>query len=125
MPEPGDAVVRDVDADVDAEMEDAQDPTTTTNNNNNNIAATSAPRNPNEAVVDSEFTQPETQPTTTSGLAHQNRKDVTLREFLSKMDDYAPIVRTTNGPPRAARPHPFSEPTAGRDRKEKNWNSSD
>ncbi|KAJ9613420.1 hypothetical protein H2200_003362 [Cladophialophora chaetospira] len=27
-----------------------------------------------------------------SGPAHHNRKDVTLREFLSKMDDYAPII---------------------------------
>ncbi|EXJ55577.1 transcription initiation factor TFIID subunit 10 [Cladophialophora yegresii CBS 114405] len=27
-----------------------------------------------------------------SGLAQHNRKDVTLREFLSKMDDYAPII---------------------------------
>ena len=25
--------------------------------------------------------------------AQHNRKDATLREFLSKMDDYAPIVR--------------------------------
>ncbi len=38
-------------------------------------------------------TQADTQqPTTGSSLSNQNRKDVTLREFLSKMDDYAPIV---------------------------------
>jgi len=34
--------------------------------------------------------QPEGQ--SSQHAAHHNRKDVTLREFLSKMDDYAPIV---------------------------------
>ena len=35
--------------------------------------------------------QPETQPS--QSAPHHNRKDATLREFLSKMDEYAPIVR--------------------------------
>ena len=32
-------------------------------------------------------------------LPHNNRKDTTLREFLSKMDDYAPIVCPSLSPP--------------------------
>ncbi|KAK4941465.1 hypothetical protein LTR10_018609 [Elasticomyces elasticus] len=81
MPEPADTTM-----DIDAEMADTtQDASTTV-------------RNPeaSSGTLDNEFTQSETQPaataTTTSGLAHHNRKDVTLREFLSKMDDYAPII---------------------------------
>lgn len=70
--------------DPDADMEDV----------NND----SAPQNTSSGTLDHDFsaTQPatETQPTT-STLPHHNRKDVTLREFLSKMDDYAPIVRQT------------------------------
>jgi hypothetical protein len=45
----------------------------------------------NETEDQEMTTQNDTQPT--SGIAaHHNRKDVSLREFLSKMDDYAPIV---------------------------------
>ncbi|KIW99983.1 uncharacterized protein Z518_10911 [Rhinocladiella mackenziei CBS 650.93] len=82
MSEQGHPAMKDVD--VDTEMEDTQDNTTT-----------SATRNPNEGASrtpDHDFTQSETQPATASGLPHHNRKDVTLREFLSKMDDYAPII---------------------------------
>ena len=88
MPEAGESVLKDVD--VDAEMEETQA-----------TANTSADRNPHEAssgTLENEFTQSETQPATTTGLPHQNRKDVTLREFLSKMDDYAPIVRFPRRP---------------------------
>ncbi|KIV93848.1 hypothetical protein PV10_05032 [Exophiala mesophila] len=72
-----------VDVDVDAEMADTQD-------------APAQPRNPNETSstnLDNEYSQPETQSAPgVAGLAHHDRKDVTLREFLSKMDDYAPII---------------------------------
>lgn len=79
--------------DIDAEMADT----------NTQEASTTTARNPNEVssgTLDHEFTQSETQPatataTTSSGLPHHNRKDVSLREFLSKMDDYAPIVSVT------------------------------
>lgn len=46
---------------------------------------------PSSSTLDHEPMQTDTQPT--SSLPNQNRKDTTLREFLSKMDDYAPIVR--------------------------------
>jgi hypothetical protein len=65
--------------DLDADMEDPQEDTTTHT------------QEPSSSTLDHEPTQTETQPT--SSLPHQNRKDTTLREFLSKMDDYAPIVR--------------------------------
>ena len=75
--------VKDVDPDVDAEMENTQDTTTASRNPNENSSAT----------LDHEFTQSEPQPAAPgSSLPHHDRKDVTLREFLSKMDDYAPIV---------------------------------
>lgn len=74
--------------DVDAEMAD--------NTQETAAEGSSTQRNNPEAssgTLDNEFTQSETQPTaTTSAGAQQNRKDITLREFLSKMDDYAPIV---------------------------------
>ncbi len=86
--------------DVDTEMADNTQDTTANGSSEAAPAPAPAPRNnaPNEAssgTLDHDFTQSETQPaeTTTSGLSHHNRKDVTLREFLSKMDDYAPIVR--------------------------------
>jgi hypothetical protein len=66
--------------DPDADMEDPQEDTTTHT------------QEPSSSTIDHEPTQPESQPT--SSLPHQNRKDTTLREFLSKMDDYAPIVWT-------------------------------
>jgi hypothetical protein len=65
---------------LDADMEDPQEDVTTHT------------QDPSSSTLDHEPTQPETQPT--SSLPHMNRKDTTLREFLSKMDDYAPIVRT-------------------------------
>ena len=62
--------------DIDAEMTDTQ-----------NASAPHA----NGANIDPEYpAQQEHQPTTTG--PHHNRKDATLREFLSKMDDYSPIV---------------------------------
>lgn len=70
------------DVDVDTEMVDTQDGSA-------NRAAH------NEAAMDPSSqseTQPATATATASSLLQQNRKDVTLREFLSKMDDYAPIV---------------------------------
>jgi hypothetical protein len=65
---------RDLDAEMDDTQEDAAAPT----------------QEPSSSTLEHEPTQTETQPTTS--LPHQNRKDTTLREFLSKMDDYAPIV---------------------------------
>jgi hypothetical protein len=73
------------DRDLDAEMEDTQED------------ATAHTQDPSSSTLDHEVTQTETQPT--SSLPHQNRKDTTLREFLSKMDDYAPIVRTLHSVP--------------------------
>jgi len=35
---------------------------------------------------------PQTEAQSSHHAPHHNRKDATLREFLSKMDDYAPIV---------------------------------
>jgi hypothetical protein len=64
--------------DLDADMDDPQE---------ENAAH---PQEPSSSTLDHEPTQTETQLTTS--LPHQNRKDTTLREFLSKMDDYAPIV---------------------------------
>jgi hypothetical protein len=64
--------------DLDADMEDPQED------------ATTHTQDPSSSTLDHEPTQPETQPT--NSLPHLNRKDTTLREFLSKMDDYAPIV---------------------------------
>jgi hypothetical protein len=83
MPEQDEPPTKDVD--VDAEMTETQD-----------ASAVSAPRNDNEAssgALDQDSAQPETQHATAWGLSPHNRKDVSLREFLSKMDDYAPIVR--------------------------------
>lgn len=68
------------DFDVDAEMTDTQNP-----------AAANA--NGASSNVEPEYPNQDNQPTTTA--SHHNRKDATLREFLSKMDDYAPIVRSS------------------------------
>jgi hypothetical protein len=65
----------DADVDVDAEMTDAQNASGPIANG---ISSTVEPDSAPE------------QPSTTA--SHHNRKDATLREFLSKMDDYAPIV---------------------------------
>ncbi|KIW11907.1 hypothetical protein PV08_09180 [Exophiala spinifera] len=76
--------------DVDAEMAD--------NTQETAAEGSSTQRNHLEAssgTLDNEFTQSETQPTATTSAgaaSQQNRKDITLREFLSKMDDYAPII---------------------------------
>jgi hypothetical protein len=64
------------DADLDAEMGDTQANTSAT--------ANGAPSNPDQEMQETH---------TASAAAQQNRKDATLREFMSKMDDYAPIVR--------------------------------
>ncbi|EXJ84662.1 hypothetical protein A1O3_05332 [Capronia epimyces CBS 606.96] len=92
MPEQGDPALKDigVDVDVDTDMVDTQDGTSTTGPaiHAHNEAASSA-------TMDQHSTQQsEIQPATATGssLLQQNRKDVTLREFLSKMDDYAPII---------------------------------
>lgn len=71
----------DGDADVDAEMEDVNQDTTAQNTSSGTLD------NDLSATQQASDTQQ-----TGSTLLHQNRKDVTLREFLSKMDDYAPIV---------------------------------
>lgn len=63
------------DVDLDAEMADTQANTSAT--------ANGATSNPDQEMQD---TQP------APAAAQQNRKDATLREFMSKMDDYAPIV---------------------------------
>lgn len=74
------------DADIDAEMEDQTQE-----------ATSSTVQNPSSGTLEGESsTQQQTDPqqaTGASAFSHQNRKDVSLREFLSRMDDYAPIVR--------------------------------
>ena len=68
--------------DLDAEMQDAgtQDGASRQNENTDLDMTTQAD------------TQQATAGSAPSNPSHHNRKDVTLREFLSKMDDYAPIV---------------------------------
>lgn len=65
------------DVDLDAEMADTQANTSAT--------ANGAASNPDQEMQDSQSAP--------TAAAQQNRKDATLREFMSKMDDYAPIVR--------------------------------
>lgn len=72
----------DVELDLDTEMADTQETAP-----NDNVGTSSA-------TLENEFAQPEAQ--MANALPHLNRKDVTLREFLSKMDDYAPIVRESD-----------------------------
>ena len=67
-----------VDRDLDADMQDTQDDSAT------HLQEASS------STMDHELQHGDSQPTTS--FSHQNRKDTTLREFLSKMDDYAPIV---------------------------------
>jgi hypothetical protein len=99
---------KEMDVDVDAEMEDTQDTaaaTTTTGAAGGTGGHNTQNNESSSATLDHDFTQSEAQPAaagatatattgtgTGTGLLHGNRKDVTLREFLSKMDDYAPIV---------------------------------
>ena len=47
------------------------------------------------STMDHDF-DPQTDTQPSQHAPHHNRKDVTLREFLSKMDDYAPIVRAAH-----------------------------
>ena len=71
---------------VDAEMEDITQDTANTAQ-----AVTSTAEN--DATTQPTSSNDPTQSTTTQPThAPQSRKDVTLRDFLSKMDDYAPII---------------------------------
>ena len=72
-----------IDVDIDAEMTDTQNASAP--NANGTSSSNIDPDNP---------PQTDNQPSTSA--AHHNRKDATLREFLSKMDDYAPIVRPSS-----------------------------
>ena len=68
-----------MDQDIDADMADTQD------------NSTKHGQDTSSSTLDHEpTTQTSTQPTTSS--PHHNRKDTTLREFITKMDDYAPII---------------------------------
>ena len=62
----------------DAEMEDAEE----------NVVVN--PEERSSQTMDHEDKPAEAEPV--PSLPHRNRKDATLREFLSKMEDYAPIV---------------------------------
>lgn len=77
LPQPDDQPV-DQGADIDMSLTDFPDDRA--RNGQDNSAST----------LEHEYLQTETQPTTST--PHHNRKDATLREFLSKMDDYAPII---------------------------------
>jgi hypothetical protein len=71
---------------VDEEMINAADPSASplANGTQDNSSAT----------MDHDYNpQPEAQ--ASQHASHHNRKDATLREFISKMDDYAPIVRAS------------------------------
>lgn len=70
------------DLDGDAEMTETQA---------NASASASATANGAPSNPDQDMQEPQAPPTSTQ----QNRKDATLREFISKMDDYAPIVCST------------------------------
>jgi hypothetical protein len=72
------------DLDLDAEMQDASTQDAAARENDNTDQ---------DMTAQTETQQPATG-SAPSGTAQHNRKDVTLREFLSKMDDYAPIVRS-------------------------------
>ncbi len=83
-PQAAGASKEDIDKDLDADMNDVGEETTA-----------QAPE-ASTSTLDHEPVQTDTQPT--GSLPHQNRKDTTLREFLSKMDDYAPVVRSLTPP---------------------------
>jgi hypothetical protein len=68
-----------LDVDIDAEMTDTQ-----------NASAPNA-NGASSSNIDPEY-PPQADNQQPTGGPHHNRKDATLREFLSKMDDYAPIV---------------------------------
>lgn len=88
------------DVEVDAEMEDiTQDADTSQNPSGTGTGTATGAANDRSSTVDNTDTTTTlaadpTQQTQTqsSTLPQQSRKDVTLREFLSKMDDYAPII---------------------------------
>lgn len=78
------------DPDVDAEMEDAtqENEVVPTNDRPSNLENDASNKN---TTVDP--TQPSNPHSGSQSNPHlQSRKDVTLRDFLSKMDDYAPII---------------------------------
>ena len=74
------------DLDVDADMEDVNNDTTTTNNQ------TSTQDNPDSSTTTLPIDPTQQTQSSTTLPPQQSRKDVTLRDFLSKMDDYAPII---------------------------------
>jgi hypothetical protein len=75
--------------DADLEMEDD----TTHNTQTQHGQDTSSSTLDHEPINQPETQQQEQQPTSSSNGPPPSRKDASLREFLSKMDDYAPIVR--------------------------------
>lgn len=78
----GEAPPPDATADIDADVDMADDSAQQANAPAAINGASSS--NPDQDMADSAPAVQSTQ---------QNRKDATLREFMSKMDDYAPIVR--------------------------------
>ncbi|RMZ75348.1 hypothetical protein DV738_g5517, partial [Chaetothyriales sp. CBS 135597] len=70
--------------DVDTEMTDAQPRSQET------VNGTASAMDADTQVSDTQ--RPAPAATSTSTGAYHNRKDATLREFLSKMDEYAPII---------------------------------
>ncbi|KIW64105.1 hypothetical protein PV04_09062 [Phialophora macrospora] len=70
------------DLDLDAEMQDASTQDGAARQNDNTDQDMTAQTDTQQRATGS----------APSGSAQHNRKDVTLREFLSKMDDYAPII---------------------------------
>lgn len=78
------------DPDVDAEMEDATQDNEAAPTNDRSSTLDHDHTNTNTAA---DPTQPSNPHSNSQSNPHlQSRKDVTLREFLSKMDDYAPII---------------------------------
>jgi len=74
------------DVDMNTEVAETQDATTQSNNN------ASSENDLNNSTTAADPTQQATQTQTQPSIPPESRKDVTLREFLSKMDDYAPII---------------------------------
>jgi hypothetical protein len=78
----------DLDADLEMEDDTIRDPQTQLGQD---ISSSTLDHEPT-TQTDTQQQQQQQQPTSSSNGPSPSRKDASLREFLSKMDDYAPIV---------------------------------
>ncbi|KAF7503473.1 hypothetical protein GJ744_003702 [Endocarpon pusillum] len=79
-------------ADVDADLEMEDDTTRDPQAQHTQDTSSSTLDHEPTTQTDTQPQQPEQQPNSTSHGPPPSRKDASLREFLSKMDDYAPII---------------------------------